>query len=57
MSKIAVQGFSAPEWLMKALDAAAKEKNQNRSAWIRRAVMDALMDQKIDLSEFARDEK
>jgi hypothetical protein len=52
MSKAIVKGFSGPEWLMKALHEAARQRDMNDSEWIRRAVVDALMTQKVDLTDF-----
>lgn len=57
MSKMIVKGFSGPEWLMKALHEAARQKDQNDSEWIRRAVVDALMDQGVDLAQVAQEVK
>lgn len=56
MSKAIIKGFSGPKWMMEALHEAARLRDQNDSEWLRRAIVNALMDQGIDFGQFTSDE-
>jgi hypothetical protein len=52
MSNKIVKAYSGPEWLFKAVNKAAHQAEVSRSEWVCRAIMDALIKQKIDPSDF-----
>lgn len=51
MSNKIVKAYSGPEWLFNAVNKAAHQAEMNRSEWVCKALLDALIKQKIDPSE------
>lgn len=52
-----VKAYSGPAWLFKAVNKAAHQAEMNRSEWVCKAILDALIKQKIDPSEFSDEDK